>query len=321
MPSANVSNAELLVRGLRTEFTETYARKIKGAEPALARVMDLNMPSDKLSEIYGYYESVPHWQRWNRGDEIPRNGMRARNFVVVNYDWAISIDWHEDDEQDDQSLSLVRRVRDAASDASLLPERVFFQILLGSTDAKLLPSVPNAPDGAAFFTSATRFGTTGGNIVASSGVATSAAIQADFFSAYSRFRAFQDTDSQPLWPSETINRGVLVIYGSQNEQAFRAAFQQMFNQGTQAAPSNLIIDTRMQVELWSTSRITTNSWYVFLTNSDTKAVFQQTRQAPRDTMEDMTNSDFTRRTKIKAMSWDARFGYGLSLPYQAIQVS
>ena len=118
-----------------------------------------------------------------------------------------------------------------------------------------------------------------------------------------------------------INRGVLIIYGSQNEQVFRQAFQQIFVQGPNSAPSNGVLDAKMQVELWSTPRITTNAWYIFLTSAPRKAVFQQVRQSPRDNMEDMLNSDFARRTKIKAMQWDARYGFGLSLPYQAIQVS
>lgn len=325
MPSANVQATEMLARGLRTEFAETYARAIKTAEVSLQKVMDLNIPSNKLSEIYGYFQSVPHWRRWQRGEEIPRAGMRARNFTVVNFNWGISIDWFEDDEQDDQSLSLVSRVREAATDAAILAERVFFQILNAAVDANLLPAIPNAPDGAAFFATvaegADRFGAVSGNILVGTGVATTAAIQTDFFTSLSQFRRFQDTEGQPLWPAELINRGVVVIYGTANEQAFRQAFNQMFFQGAAAAPSNVILDTRMNVDLWGTPRIATNDWFVFLGNAPKKAVFQQVRQAPRDHMEDMLNSDFARRTKIKAMQWDARYGFGISLPYQAIQIN
>lgn len=323
MPSANVSATELLVRGLRTEFVDTYARAIKGAEPFLSKIMDLNVPSNKLSEVYGYFETVPHWKRWQRGEEIPRAGMKAKNFTVINYDWGISVDWHENDEMDDQSHSLVRRVREAAEDAALLPERVFFQILTGGTDANLLPTVPNAPDGQALFYGGanTRFGAVGGNSLSTSGVSSTALIQQDFFSAYAQFRKFQDTEGQPLWPAETANRGLLILYNAANEQVFRQAFMQMFNQGAAAAPSNVIMDSSMKIQLWPTPRITTNAWYMFMTGVNQKAVFQQVRQAPRDQMEDMLNSDFARRTKIKSMQWDARYGYGVSLPYQCLSVS
>jgi phage major head subunit gpT-like protein len=326
MPSSNVSVSELLARGLRLEFRDTYDRAIKEADPHLKNVMVLDVPSDKISEIYGYTESAPHWKRWQRGEEIPRNGFRSRNFTVVNHDWGIAIDWHDNDEQDDQSMSLVSRVRDAAVDAAILPERVFFQILLGSTDNDLLPYTPNAPDGSAFFATtdgsgANRFGATNGNSLATSGIGSTALIQQDFFRAWSQFRLFKDTDSQPLWPPELLNRGITVIYGAQNEQVFRQAFHQLFVQGQSAAPSNVIVNTNMVSDLWSTPRITDNSWYVFLNSATKKSVFQQVRQSPRDLMEDFVNSDFTRRTKIKAMQFDARYGYGLALPYQGIKIS
>lgn len=331
MPSANVSNVELLVRGLRTEFDQTYSRMVKGVEAQLSRVMDLNIPSDKLSEIYGYYETAPHWKRWNRGEEIPRAGFRSRNFEVLNHDWGLAIDWHDNDEQDDQSKGLVSRVRQGAMDAALLAERVFFQILTGGTDNNLLPAVPTAPDGANFFattaSSSARFGATGGNSLTSSGISTPALIQADFFAAWSQFRKFLDTDSQPLFPASMVDRGVTIIYNVANEQVFRQAFMQTYNaqvfgaNTAAAAPTNVILDSNMAVNLWSTPRITDNSWYIFLNNAPHKCVFQQVRQPPRDNLWDMTNSDFSRRTKIKGMQWDARYGFGLALPYSAIKIS
>lgn len=335
MPTASpISASELLARGLRTEFTETYSRAIKGAESILSSVMELNIPSNKLSEIYGYFETTPHWRRWDRGQEIPRASMRARNFTVPNYDWGIAIDWNENDEQDDQSRSLITRVRQAALDAALLPERVFFQYLTQSVDNDLVKAIPNAPDGVAIFSATdaaagNRFQVSGGNMVTSSGVASTQAVQTDFFTAVTRFGRFLDTDGQPLWPRELVEKGVVVIYNIANELYFRQAFQQAFNAiapvagtaGTAAAPTNVILDAGLKVALWPTPRITTNSWYVFLQGAPTKAVFQQVRQPPRDNLEDMLNSDFARRTKTKSMQWDARFGYGISLPFQVIQVA
>lgn len=325
MAHANVSAAELLVRGLRTEFVDTYEREVKSASPTLQKVMELGIPSNKLSEIYGYFESAPQWKRWQRGEEISRAGFKARNWTVVNYDWGISIDWHENDEQDDQSHTLLKQARDAATGVAILPERVFFQIITGGTDVNLLPAVPNAPDGAALFAAtaggSARFGATGGNALTGSGVTSTALVQQDFFTGYTQFSKFQDTTGQPLWPAEIQNRGIVVLYNSQNEQVFRSAFRQLFLDTGSAAPSNVTVDTSMKVELWPSPRLTTNTWYMFLTGARTKPVFQQTRQAPRDTMEDMLNSDVARRTKIKSMQWDARFGFGVSLPYQCLSIS
>lgn len=322
---SNVQATEMLARGLRAEFADTYDREIKGPEAQLSKVMELNLPSDKLSEIYGYFESAPHWARWDRGKEIARAAFRGRNFTVPNLDWGIAIDWHENDEQDDQSSSLVSRVRDAAIDAALLSERVFFQMLTGGTDNNLLPLVPNAPDGATLFAAtaggAARFGATGGNALSQSGVTSTGLIQQDFFTAYGQFRKFQDTQGQPLWPAEIQNRGITVIYNASNEQVFRSAFRQLFLDAGQSAPSNVAVDTSMKVDLWPTPRLTSNTWYMFLTGARKKALFRQVRQAPRDNMEDMLNSDISRRTGQKSMQWKARYGFGVALPYQCLSLS
>lgn len=322
---SQVNNTELLARGLRTEFVDTYARAIKDAEAQLSKVMELGIPSNKNAELYGYIESAPAWKIWPRGEDIPRNAMRSRSYQVVNYDWAITIDWHENDEEDDQSLSLTRRVREAATGGALLKERVFFQMITGATDANLLPVVPTCPDGAALFattaSSVNRFGASSGNLLTGNGVSSTAAIQQDFFSAWSQFKAFDDTQGQPLWPSETIGRGLTIIYGSANEQVFRQAFSQIFNSIGSTAPSNVIMDSRLVPDLWSTQRITDGDWFVFLNGAPIKAVFEQVRRPPRDNMEDMLNSDLARRTKNKAMSWDARFGFGANLPIQAVKIN
>ena len=307
---AQVNAVEALIRGARSEFVDTYANMIKGSDEKLKKVMDLGLPSDKASEIYPYFESSPNAKRWPRGEPIPTAGFTSKSFLVPNYDWAIAIDWHENDEQDDQTRSLVTRARDAATKLALLPERIFFQLLTAGTDGDLLPTVPNAPDGSAFFATtsgsgANRFGVANGNLLTGSGVATTAAIQTDFWAAIAQFVRFLDTDSQPLWPAELISRGVTIIYGAANNQVFAQAFQQNFVQATNAATSNVVLDADMKVTLWQTPRITDNDWFVFLNAAPTRACFQQVRQPVRDNMEDMLNSDHSRRTTNKRLHWDA----------------
>jgi phage major head subunit gpT-like protein len=335
MPApSQISASEVLARGLRTEFAETYKRAITRADALLSAVMELNVPSNKLSEIYGYFESAPHLRRWERGQDIPRASMRARNYQVPNVDWAIAIDWHENDEQDDQSRSLMRRAREAGASAGILQERVFFQLLLAAVDNDLLKGIPNAPDGVSLFsatdaTGANRFGVSGGNMITTSGISSTAAIQNDFFTAVTRFGRYLDTEGQPLWPREQVEKGVVIIYNVANEFYFRQAFQQAFNawanvggtSGTAASPTNVILDSGLKYRLWASPRITTNAWYTFLEGSELKAIFEQVRQPLRDNLEDMLNSDNSRRTKNRSLQWDMRSGFGINLPYQVIQIA
>ncbi len=323
---AQVNATEALIRGARDAFVETYSNMIKGSDEKLKKCMTLGMPSDKISEVYPYFESAPIVKRWARGEPIPRDAFSSKSFLVPNYDWGIAVDWHENDEEDDQTKGLVKRAREAGQSLALLPERVFFQYLTAGADADLIPSVPNAPDGVALYSATNggggaRFGIVGGNIISGGGVATTAAIQTDYYAAVQRFIRMLDTQGQPLWPAELVGRGVTIVYGAANGQVFEQAFQQNFIQASNAAVSNVVMDAGRKVTLWSTPRITDNDWYVFLDAAADKSIFQQVRRPVRDNLEDMLNSDQSRRTKNKAISWDARFGFGIALPYQTVKVN
>lgn len=318
-----VSSAETLARGLSMQFTRTYETYITGVNKRLELVMDLSVPSDKYEESYAYYESAPHPRRWVRGQPIPSDAFGARSWNVVNHDWGLEIPWHANDEDDDQLGGLVDQARQGGQNFAILDERLFFQVLIGSTDLDLLPAVPNAPDGVGLFNGAARFGHASGNIVTGTGVATVSAIQTDLYAAIARGIAFQDTKGQPLLPPEILRR-VVVVFGSANLEIFERAFQQRFHLAPAtavAAVSNVIMDAAFEVILWPTPRITDNDWFVFFVNHPRKAVFKQVRQPLRDNIADFTNSDRTRQTKVKALSWDSRAGYGVTLPHMAIQVN
>lgn len=330
MAGVSVGGAALTARGIRQEFIDAYDAFSARINPALNACMDLGMPSDKGIELYGYFLSPPHPRIWRVGEEIPEAAFNSRTFSVVNYDWGLRIPWHENIEEDDQTKSLLPHVRQGGENFALLSERVFFQFLLGATDNDLLPAVPNAADGSALFagTGSTRFGATDGNIVTGGGVATVAAIQTDLFKAISRFVLFQDTEGQPLWPYERIAEAeIVIIYGSANEEVFRRAFEQKFHIAaattatSNAGVSNIVADAGLKYRLWSTPRITDNDWFVFLGNAPKKSIFRQVRRNLRDNLEDMTNSDNARKTKMKALQWDCRFGFGMQEAYNAIKVN
>jgi len=324
MAQANLTEA--LIRGARSEFLDTYKTMIAQSNPLLKNCMTLGLPSDKLSEVYPYFESAPNPRRWVRGEEIPREALTTKSFLVPNYKFGLAVDWFADDEADDQTGGFMGRVREVAERFALLPERIFFQYLTAGVDADLMPVVPNAADGVALFSATNagggnRFGVAGGNIVTGSGVATTAAIQTDFYAAMTRFIRFLDTTNQPLWPAELVSRGVTIIYGAANEQVFQQAFLQNFVQGTAAAPSNVILNAGHKVTLWSTPRITDNDWFVFLNAPQKKPVFEQVREPLTDNIEDMLNSDLSRRTDNRSIQWKARMGYGIQVPYGCIKVN
>ena len=326
--------ASTLTAGIRADFANAYKSSYEASKSRLAGVMDLGLPSDKLTELFAYFESAPYPRLWKRGDAISSDEFGSVGFNVTNRDWGIRIGWHENDREDDQTRSLMDQAREAGRNFGTLPERIFFQILLNSTDNNLLPAVPLAPDGAAFFSTTSgagsaRFGITNGNLLTGSAVASSAAIRNDFFSAIEQLRGFQDTQGQPLWNDNILDGGFTVVYGVHNDQVFREAFQQgrtiagALTSTSNAAVTNIIMESGLNVDLWSTQRIPSGNddWYVFAKDAPHKPVFQMVRRPLRESFGNMDNSDSARETKIEHVQWDSREGYGLMLPYQSIQIN
>lgn len=320
MPLNPVVATEALARGLKQKFVDTYKTYVVGSEALVGQVMDLSEPSDKSAELYAYFESAPVVKRWPRGDARSTEGFRARSFEVPNYDWSAGVDWHDNDEQDDQTRSLPAQAADAGMSFALLPERVLFQYLNAATDLDLLPALPNAPDGAALFAATdgagnARFGVIGGNTMTGSGL-TASAIRSDLFTIKGRARRALNTKNQPLLPPEFLTDWV-IIYGSHIEEVFAEAFLQSVTNDRQrdGGVSNTIMASGTKIILWSTPRITTNNWFARPVKVPHRSLFRQVRQEVRDNMADFTNSDQTRLTKIKSLYWDARFGFGLGLPY------
>jgi len=313
---------------IRTEFLETLRRQ-DGGSSKLPGLMDMGIGSTQRTERYFYWESTPKPVRWRRGDPIPADGLLSRSYEIQNYTWARAIDWHEEDAEDDQTGSLTGKARMLAEEFQLLPERVSFQIMQGTTDPELLPSIPLAPDGAALFSAtdgagAARFGIAGGNIVTSTGVATSAAVRNDFYSAIERMMQFQGTNGEPFHAENFLDKGFLVIYGAQNAQVFQEAFLQdmVLQNGTgSAGVTNVVLAAGLSVTLWGTARLTGfNGFRVVSLGYPIKPLFQQVRLNVFTDQQDRGNSDRARDYRMNRFQAAARFGFGVNLPIGTVSV-
>ncbi len=324
MPSVQVESSATLTAGIRDDFWDTYESTYEGVEKLLQPVVEF-VPSTRRSEEYGYYDSAPHPRQWVRGKPASAEAFGSNSFSVANKDWEVGVGWHRNDLDDDQTRSLKRRARQAGRNFAILHERVIFQMLLAAADPDLLEAVPNAPDGLALFSSSTRFGAAGGNIISGGGVATASAIQVDVYKARARARAFLDTKGQPLWSPSLVDQDVIVVYGSDNEKVFREAFFQEHTHSvlssTGAAVSNIILQSGVRYVLIGTSRITDNDWFVAFPAVPVKPFIIQTRQDIREVEFTMENDSQAARTKEEGLQWDARYGYGLNLPYGLIKVN
>jgi len=334
-----VISGDALARGLRNEFANTWQRRYDGLKDRLGSVMELGVPSDKFEELYGYYETAPYPRRRPWGEAVPSKPFRARNFAVENVAWSISVEWYKHQRLFDQLRDLERAARQAGENFATLGERILFQILTGGSDAALLGTIPTAPDGATLFSAtdgsgSDRFGTTGGNVIATgsaAGVGTSEAVRSDFFDGLERMAQFQDPEGQPALDAGIIDQGVTIAFNVANLKVFREAFEQGYTLqkiagtsttdiSTAAAVTNVIMDSGMAVTLVPTQRLTDDDWFMWLNAHDPKPVFEQVAQPLEEYYEDESNSDRARRLKLEGIYWEAIMGYGVNLPLGIMKV-
>jgi hypothetical protein len=306
---------------VQARFKDVYSSTLRRSSEKLAKVMELGVPSSHRQETYGYIEAAPHIELWI--DTIPEEGMGSKTFTVVNHKFGKRIKWKREDRADEMTGSLMTQIEGLAESAGLLDERFFFDLLLAGTT--ILPATVNAADGAAFHAvtagGADRFGLSGGNVRPGSGVATSAAIRADFWSAVSDMRRYQDGKGQPLHAPEVVDAGVVVIFGAANEEVFREAFRQVRTIDGSVQVTNTVGESGIPVDMWSTARITDNDWFIFFPGVRQKACFVQEREGLEEKFADADVSDVARDQDIEYMQVRIRKSAGIVLPYQSVKLN
>lgn len=316
---------QVLTAGLQANFAHTYAESAKANMDFLTKVMDLGQAANARTVPLGYFDSAEYPEHWPYGDTIPEGSGQAVSYNVTIRRWAKRIKWNRDDVTDELTHTLKQRAIQLGEHFGTLHERIFFQLLQSSVDPQLLPTIPNAPDGAAFFAAtaggANRFGVANGNLLTGNGVSDLADIVRDYYRAIVQFTRMTDTKGQPLHRAGLADAGVMVIFNTANKEVFEKAFHGTIQQGIAAGISNVIKDTGKRFTLWETQRITTDDWFVFLTGSALKGVAQFEREGMQTAEADWSNSDEARTHDIGYFQAKARYGYVINLPYQAVQIN
>lgn len=318
-------NASLATaRGLRAEFNDVFRQRGVEVRRQMSAVMGF-WGSDGAFEVYHGYDAVPLVTPWKRGESRSRSSFGEFTYYQANYDYNLALEWHGNDEADDQTGQLVPRARDGARRFSSLPLYAMVEILSGSaTDLLIEQGIPSAYDGNALFSSGTgsRFGVVGGNIVTGAGVGDVASVLSSYNTGMARFAAFTDTtgnNNAKMWDSDALKKPLVVApyeHKAVFEQAQKAK-QTHINGGAIGAADNVWAG---EFDLWLEPRLSGEDWYIFLTASEFKAFFQQERQALQDNVDDFSNSDRTRDTKVKAVMWDWRGAWGIWVPQTAVKI-
>lgn len=318
----------LFFRGLKTDFWDNYKATETKVDARIGKIMRLAVPSDKSSEVFGYMQSAPVARFWDDGTAIPKDGVLSNAFTVRPWRFGVGVEVNQIAIEDDQSHMAMSRVLEASASFAMLPERHFYWLFTGglTSDAlQMQPFLPNAPDGAGWFSTTdgggnNRFGVVNGNIQPTSGVGSPAAIINDLLASLSRIASYKNTQGQPYWNPGELMREVAIVYNSANNPNFISAINQTFiiAASGNAAPSNALIDIGMVQKITpiANPRITNNNWAVGAVDSPTKAPFWLERVPPREVVGEPGNSDIAREFDTFTLYVRSRGGIGLNLPIQ-----
>lgn len=308
-----------------------------------AQLSEIDMTSAKFSHAFekidadvGDVETIAYWEAPGEAKIWPDNqarsyqGMKSQSFTVATKRWQDSIEWKISTKEDDRTRTLPQVARQKGATFGRIPRRVFFQMLLGSTDTDLLPAVPNAPDGAAV-ASATdgdgndRFSLSGGNVETGGGVATVAAIKTDFFQAISRFSRFKNSGGVYVFDESVFDGGFIIYFNPANMEVFADAFTgKLVPSIAGTASQDNVIAQKYQIELRPAPEITDNDWFIFLRNPpEGKKPFVWTGARPVNIVPfgKDTGSDRARDYDIEGFTMDSRWGFGPGLPWCLVKVN
>lgn len=329
MPGGMILSGSTLAAGIRDDFDRTYQPTFDGVLRQLGRVMQMDVPLNHRTETFGMHETIAYPERYDEGNEaIPMEGTSSNSFTVTAKSFGKRVRWRRIDRVDNKVGDLRAKAQMLGGHFASLDSRVFAEFLNNS--ASLLPAIPNAPDGAALFSttngaSAARFGRTGGNIVTGTGVTTSSQVEADFFSALDAFAQFQDKKGQPYYEADAGSSSYTIFAASADRkvvtQALKADVVHSVQATTGAGVSNVIIASGESVTVVFTARLATGDWYIFRDDAPVKAVFSGVREPLRFAEATEDNSDEARTSGIEYVQWSVRKAYGLNVPFAAIKVN
>lgn len=338
-PALNpVLSGDALTGRLATEFQDTWKMGQVTDKDFIAKVMRIDMGySEKLTETktFAFYEDAPVASIWAAGVDRKISAFRARQFSAISYRFQNAVEWNRRDRLYTQ-VDLISQARRAGDSYAALHDRIGAQMITQTADADLLPALPNAADGAAFWSALNgdgnnRYGVAGGNIVAQTGV-TAAAVRADFYSALERIARFvTPTSGQPVWNSRQVADSTFYVAGRSEFldvflEAFRAQTVWSDNAGAGAGAAgvtNIILAGGQKVVTvpWNRIAAGNSSLYVFMSGASIEPpMFHIQDSGLQVTEKTALNSDRSVFADVEGVYWVDDRTYGLGNVYQSVVI-
>lgn len=197
------------------EFRATFIDAMEMANPMYSDVIDMivdKVPMDSRLERYTYWKHEGNPSRWDEGRAIPTVGMSQEEYLLYVHQWGAKMIWSLWDARDSKSASILGEAKKLANKHLTLRPRIVAQILEGSVNPYLKDVVETAVDGDTLYSSSTRHGVTGGNIVSTSAISSMELAYTAVHGAFRKFQQFLSPDDiNPLLSPEEYSE-IIVLY-------------------------------------------------------------------------------------------------------------
>lgn len=320
-----VDNAQSLELGVSRDLSDYYRKEFvtyDNTRNAVSRVIGTNKRT--VEEVIK--ESIPFPSLWPLGSPRTYKWLRDRVQTLRHYNWELALPWSRWDEEDDVLKDLRPHLSQMAGRFNQIIDQLMADELQQS--ATLGQTLSTAHDGVALFSaldgdSQNRLGVSGGNIVATSGVATEADIIDALYNVRTRFLNMKDTEDQPFWtPAEVAMSRFMVIHGpALTEVMDRAREVKLgwFQQGVPQASDNPL---HQKFQAWENQRITsTTDFYVCVVSDYYKPfIVVDRRMGPEVQIADESNNRESMDLGERAILAHTRLGVSAFAPHAIVAV-
>lgn len=326
-----------LARKIRPEFFKSWEDLYKMQNDRIGRFCKMGLSADDFQSLFGFGETpvYPSYTPW--GEAPKTDPHEYRTFTATQKRWTAEVLWKTRDARYSNLGSIEADAREAGENWGTLFERVMFQLFLGTADPELMPFIPNAPDGAPIFSetdgdSNDRFGLSGGNIESSVTFSTGNGLRDGLFAAIERMLQFLNPRDQPSVNDAVIESSEIIFIAPVSRlQQLKEAFSQNLvaigpNTSTSnAAVTNLVMDSGYKVLVWPTIRLTTDTAFVISTGvhkPDTRPLLTELIGEPvSEQFYDKTNSRELGRKGLEGIFWEMEWVPVPGLPRGAVQLN
>ncbi|MCB0385216.1 MAG: hypothetical protein KDD43_07470 [Bdellovibrionales bacterium] len=319
-PSVSVSTSGALsAAAVRGSFLRSLLRLKEEKMPYIDLLFANGKKSEGAEELHAQIADNVIWRRWPKGKPRRMDAGQEFYYTIVNHEYEAGIKNHKNDRFDDRTGTFQQSLSSAARNYYSLFNDIGHQLLTGTSNSDLLPSIPNSYYGISLISASHSF-VSGGNTFSGTGV-TATTVETDIFTMIKRFRDMkQEGKTYKYWtPDDVKIEKIVFIIPTALEKVFES-----LQKGNLVAQDNAALDSiagrsnilKNRINYYVEPRLTdANDWYgVLNADPNVKPFVKVPRSDIEVTNETWPNDSYSKQTGFEYYGASARWGFSVYEP-------